>query len=64
MECQMLFSGENKKNISFSSTELAQRVVKVKEASQLWQMITLLITEWIRLIEKKKISDFSVTYPT
>ena len=27
MKCQMLFSGKNKKNISLSSAELAQRVV-------------------------------------
>ena len=31
MKCQMLFSGENMKNIiNLSSAELAQRVVKVK----------------------------------
>ena len=32
MKCQILFSGENKKNItSLSSAELAKRVVNVKE---------------------------------
>ena len=31
MKCQILFSGKNMKNInSLSSTELAQRVVKIK----------------------------------
>ena len=34
MQCQDLFSGENKKNImNFSSAELAQRVVKVKNSA-------------------------------
>ena len=31
MKCQNLFSWKNKKNISLSSAELAQRVVKVNE---------------------------------
>ena len=32
MQCQILFSGKNKKNIiNLSSAELAQRVVKVKK---------------------------------
>ena len=30
MKCQVLFSRKNKKNISLSSDELAQRVVKGK----------------------------------
>ena len=35
MKCQILFSGKNKKNITnLSSTELAQRVVKVNFASR------------------------------
>ena len=31
MKCQSLFSWKSKKNISLSSAEFAQRVVKVKE---------------------------------
>ena len=35
MKCQILFSGKNKKNIiNLSSTELAQRVVKVNASSE------------------------------
>ena len=30
MKCQILFSGESKKNINLLSAELAQRVVRVK----------------------------------
>ena len=30
MECQILISGKNKKNMNLSSAEFAQRVVKVK----------------------------------
>ena len=30
MKCQILFSGKSKKNISLSSAEFAQGVVKVK----------------------------------
>ena len=30
MKCQHLFSGKNKKNINFSSAELAQRVAKLE----------------------------------
>ena len=32
MKFQILFSGKNKKNINLLSAELAQRVVKVKQA--------------------------------
>ena len=34
MKCLILFPGENKKNIKFSSAELAQRVIKVKKKSR------------------------------
>ena len=43
MKCQILFSGENKKNITnLPTAELAQRVIKVKEIHRKL-LITILI---------------------
>ena len=40
MKCPVLFFGKNKKNIiNLSSAEFAQRVVKVKETSLLWDSV-------------------------
>ena len=38
MICQTLFSGKSKKNISLSSAELAQKVVKEKVSVYLMQI--------------------------
>ena len=40
MKCQNLSSGKNKKNISLSSAELAQRVVKVKLQTKIFHSET------------------------
>ena len=54
MKCQNLFSGKNKINIINLSSELAQRVVKVKKA----KMITS-VTGGVLLLPMEKCQYFS-----
>ena len=43
MKCQILFSVKNKKNINLSSTDLAQRAVKVKQTYRYFHKHTVFL---------------------